>query len=434
MKTFAMLVFSIAMFYSMTFGGTEVTPLEPLFAETGSYAGQALDVKDNLVAVGHKVDDTYAIRFYEHTSKGWNSDEVVNIGSRRGISLAFGEDFVGVALSGNGSAGVVLEPSSTGWYVVSELPNPDKSRFSSFALAAASDQAIFITCNDATQQYRDAVLVYERIEEEWQHVQTIAPSSAVCSLFAGDIDAAGDMLVVGATRVLSCSGGMAYGAHVYVRGEKNWQNVTTLQDGDTNGKWVACDNETVVSWCSSSGPNSTYSYLKIWQRDGTSFGSNGSIYSGSWGYDIYFPEGLQVEDGILSFGICDSFWGCQTNTTTNRTVYTAQGGSNWHMGAPITIPSGSGGAGFGRNTKMGGGSLLIGAPAYLVSSGLVYHISLAAVLPCPADFDSNSYVDVSDLLRIVSTWGGTGREDLNGDSVVNVSDLLFLLDSWGSCY
>ncbi len=52
-------------------GGGELTPLEPT-AETGSYAGQALDAQGNTAAVGHKIDGSYAIRFYEHSTKGWN--------------------------------------------------------------------------------------------------------------------------------------------------------------------------------------------------------------------------------------------------------------------------------------------------------------------------------------------------------------------------
>jgi hypothetical protein len=418
---------------SCSLGGGDSTPLEPI-AESGSYAGQALDVNDNLAAVGHKIGGSYAIRFYEHTLKGWNQVEVVEIGSRRGISLAFGNDFLGVALTGSGNAGVVLEPSKTGWVVTTELLNPDTSRFNSFSLAAASDGAIFIACNDSTQQYRDAVLVYERVAGQWQHIQTIAPWSASCTLFAGDIDAAGDMLVIGATRVLGCSGGNVHGAYVYIRGEEQWELSTTLQEGDTNGKWVACDTETVVSWSSITGPNSTFDYLKLWHRNGNSFSSDGLISSGDWGYDIYFPEGLQIHDGILSFGTCDSFWGCQTNTTTNRTVYTAQRlGNYWWFGNPVPIPSGYGSAGFGRNTKMGGGSLLIGAPAYSGSRGVVFQTPLAQMLPCPSDLDGDGNVDVTDILRIISNWGGIGREDLNGDSVVNVPDLLSLLDSWGEC-
>ena len=173
-----------------------------------------------------------------------------------------------------------------------------------------------------------------------------------------------------------------------------------------------------------------------WQYrlNGNTFSSDGSISSGDWGYDIYFPEGMQIAEGILSFGTCASYWGCQTNTTTNRTVYTAQkDGNYWRLGTSVTIPTGYGLSGFGRNTKMGGGSLLIGAPAYSGSQGVVFQTPLAETLFCPADLNGDGNVNVNDILRVISDWGGTGRADLNGDSVVNVTALLSLLDSWGDC-
>ncbi|HIN84415.1 MAG TPA: hypothetical protein EYN11_02565 [Phycisphaerales bacterium] len=427
------LVLFISLSTTVAVASADVIPLEPI-AEIGSYAGQALDVKNNLAAVGQKVSGSYAVCFYEHSITGWTLTETTTIGTRRAVSVAFGNDFLGIALSGTGYAGVVLEPTKSGWQLTSELPNPDPTRFNSFSLAAASDNAIFITCNDSNEQYRDTVLVYERGAKGWQHVQTIAPWSASCTLFGQDIDASGDMLVVGATPVLGCSGGNVHGAYVYLRGTENWEYLTAIQSGDSNGKWVACDGESVVSWCSITGPNSTFDYLETWLLTGTSFQSTGSISSNNWGFDIYFPEGMQIAEGVITFGTCGGFWGCQTNTTTNRTVYTSQKiGNYWQLGIPVTIPSGYGSTGFGRNVKMGGGSLLIGAPAYSSSRGVVFQTTLAATLPCPADLNSDGVVNVSDMLHIISEWGNTGRADLNGDSIVNVSDLLWLLDSWGDC-
>jgi hypothetical protein len=115
-------------------------------------------------------------------------------------------------------------------------------------------------------------------------------------------------------------------------------------------------------------------------------------------------------------------------------VYTAQRlGNYWWLGTPITIPTGYSSSGFGRNTKIGGGSLLIGAPAYSSSRGVVFQTALAQTLPCPADFNGDGNVDVTDILRVISNWGGVGREDINGDSLVNVTDLLALIDAWGDC-
>jgi hypothetical protein len=115
-------------------------------------------------------------------------------------------------------------------------------------------------------------------------------------------------------------------------------------------------------------------------------------------------------------------------------VYTAQrDGPYWRLGTAITIPSGYGSAGFGRNTKMGGGSLLIGAPAYSNSRGVVFQTPLAQTLPCGADLNGDGTIDVDDVLSMISLWGGSGRADLNGDSVVDVNDLLGLLGNWGDC-
>jgi hypothetical protein len=54
---------------------------------------------------------------------------------------------------------------------------------------------------------------------------------------------------------------------------------------------------------------------------------------------------------------------------------------------------------------------------------------------CPADFNGDGVVNVSDLLILFDAWGSCPGcdEDLNGDGVVNVSDLLLLFDAWGDC-
>lgn len=53
---------------------------------------------------------------------------------------------------------------------------------------------------------------------------------------------------------------------------------------------------------------------------------------------------------------------------------------------------------------------------------------------CPADLDLNGAVDVSDLLRIIATWGSTGGpEDIDFNSTVDIGDLLFVISTWGPC-
>ncbi|TVQ51363.1 MAG: hypothetical protein EA377_12770 [Phycisphaerales bacterium] len=62
----------------------------------------------------------------------------------------------------------------------------------------------------------------------------------------------------------------------------------------------------------------------------------------------------------------------------------------------------------------------------------------AAAEVCPGDLNSDSVVDVFDLLILLEEWGDCDDPadcpaDLNGDGVVDVFDLLILLENWGAC-
>lgn len=64
-----------------------------------------------------------------------------------------------------------------------------------------------------------------------------------------------------------------------------------------------------------------------------------------------------------------------------------------------------------------------------------YRVVLVDV-PCPADSDGNSEVDVLDLVALLAVWGTCPPpcpEDVNGDGEVDVLDLVAMLAAWGSC-
>ena len=54
------------------------------------------------------------------------------------------------------------------------------------------------------------------------------------------------------------------------------------------------------------------------------------------------------------------------------------------------------------------------------------------VEPCPADFNGDGFVNVTDLLTIISAWG-TPNADITGDNMTNVSDLLIAIGEFGPC-
>ena len=69
-------------------------------------------------------------------------------------------------------------------------------------------------------------------------------------------------------------------------------------------------------------------------------------------------------------------------------------------------------------------------------TGDTISVLLNRCVPCVADLDDSSHVDVNDLLLLLSAWGPCSEPceaDLNSDQVVDVTDLLSLLASWGIC-
>jgi hypothetical protein len=54
---------------------------------------------------------------------------------------------------------------------------------------------------------------------------------------------------------------------------------------------------------------------------------------------------------------------------------------------------------------------------------------------CPADFNGDGAVDVTDLLVILGQWGLSADcvTDLNGDGEISINDFLVLLGTWGNC-
>jgi hypothetical protein len=64
-----------------------------------------------------------------------------------------------------------------------------------------------------------------------------------------------------------------------------------------------------------------------------------------------------------------------------------------------------------------------------------YHATATSVLTCPADFDSDGMVGVTDFLILLAAWNTDpgGPPDLDADGTVGVTDFLILLAAWGPC-
>ena len=55
---------------------------------------------------------------------------------------------------------------------------------------------------------------------------------------------------------------------------------------------------------------------------------------------------------------------------------------------------------------------------------------------CPADYNGDGNVEVTDLLALLGGWGPTTGHpsDLDEDGQIGVLDLLELLARWGPCF
>jgi hypothetical protein len=56
-------------------------------------------------------------------------------------------------------------------------------------------------------------------------------------------------------------------------------------------------------------------------------------------------------------------------------------------------------------------------------------------LGCPGDFNHDGYINVTDLLILLSEYGCTsscGEPDMSGDNLVGTADLLMFLSYYGT--
>jgi hypothetical protein len=79
-------------------------------------------------------------------------------------------------------------------------------------------------------------------------------------------------------------------------------------------------------------------------------------------------------------------------------------------------------------------SMIIGNSAYAPKLSILID---TPEQECDADLNDDSYVNVSDMLQLIESWGAYWNKscdaDLDNDNHASVSDLLLLIDAWGTC-
>jgi hypothetical protein len=176
---------------------------------------------------------------------------------------------------------------------------------------------------------------------------------------------------------------------------------------------------------------------------------------GVWTYDTSsIPEDATIiSASFIGERSGASGWGhLNFMNSYTGTISTANGGQlfsnsltqniNWPSNAAFSITLSTS----ARNLLQNEQFIMIGAYQASTSSMVIDNytnaprLSLVIDIPeqaCEADFNDDGYVNVSDILQLIESWGACWNKDcdadLDGDNQVSVSDLLLLIDAWGTC-
>jgi hypothetical protein len=181
----------------------------------------------------------------------------------------------------------------------------------------------------------------------------------------------------------------------------------------------------------------------------------GSKQFAVWTYDTsLIPEGSSIitasfngeRSGATGYGFLKFM---STNTST---ITTTSGGYLFSSGMNQTV-NWSSAANFALNLSTSARNLIledqfimVGAYQASTTSMIIRNSAYAPKLSllidtpeqeCDADFNDDNYVNVSDMLQLIESWGVCWNKscdaDLDNDNLVTVSDLLLLIDAWGTC-
>ena len=181
----------------------------------------------------------------------------------------------------------------------------------------------------------------------------------------------------------------------------------------------------------------------------------GSKQFAVWTYDTsLIPEGSSIitasfngeRSGATGYGFL-KFMSTNTSTiTTTSGGYLFSSGMNQTVSWPSAANFALNLSTSARNLILEDQFIMVGAYQASTTSMIIGNSAYAPKLSilidtpdqeCDADFNDDSYVNVSDMLQLIGSWGACWNKscdaDLDNDNHVSVSDLLLLIDTWGTC-
>jgi hypothetical protein len=401
-------------------GGTENWgQVQKLFATdyaATDWFGASVAVSGDTVIVGCQLDDDggsgsgSAYLFYrnEGGANNWGQKKKIvadddDSGDNFGQAVAIDADTALVGAYGDeyGGSAYVFDRNQNGsdqWGQKKKLTGNDTADGDQFGLSVSIDGDLAIvgapTNDDNSADASGSAYVFSRNQggsENWGEVAELhASDPETGAQFGAAVSISGDYAVVGA-RYKDCSAGQACGAaYVFYKdqgGSNNWGQVAILTASDAGaddffGSSLGISGSIVIVGASGNAIAST---------------DQGAAY-------IFHQHHLGTDN-----------WGQVALLTAS------DAGTSDQFGWAVTASGNNGVAGAFQWETSGG------TPA---NSGAVY--VFGELCPCPADFNKDGRVNVSDLLSLLADWG-TADGDVDGDSDTDVGDLLALLAAWGFC-
>jgi probable HAF family extracellular repeat protein len=193
------------------------------------------------------------------------------------------------------------------------------------------------------------------------------------------------------------------------------QNLGTLGGSNSRAYGVSADGSVVVGWANSVDNNQC---AFRWAASGGMQDLQGGGFREAYG--------VSADGAVVVGGARDAAWrfiafrwtasGGMENLNTTYASLLTNGSQLWIAFA--ISPDGRYIVGWGYNAVIGR------EEAFLLDTGF----------PRRGDVDRNGSVDGSDLLAVLSAFGGSGyrNEDLNWDGIIDDADLLIVLFNFGS--
>ena len=360
--------------------------------QSGDEFGRSVALDGTTLVIGARGDDELgdqagaAYVFVRQPDQTWRQMEKLTAsdgkaGDRFGRAVDISGDTLIVAAgdplrAGNLGAAYVFEREPTGeWIERTSVQATDTMSSGFFGISVSIDGAVFVVGDNAVDDMRGAVCVFERSAQgAWNHVDTLVGSnSATDDGFGATLDIREDRLLVGAASFV----GDANAAYIFER--------------QSNGQWI---EETVLS------PPGSASDIGFGQAvalgdDFVAVGAPGDseqgnaagatyVYTmdspGNWTFDSAI-RGNDIAD-LSEFGLAVAadrnrmLIGAERDTFVNDFsgavyVFDRQANGTWLQRAKRTLPMADSGDAFGQALSLDGSLGLAGASRDEVVSGAV---------------------------------------------------------------